>query len=190
MDWTIDVNWLDYVDRLVTREAAAVELVVIHCTELPDLTMAREYAERVHYPESGTGNSGHFYIDRDGSVHQWVPVERVAHHVRGYNASSIGIELVNRGRYPRWHDSDHQAMTEPYSKAQVTSLKRLLPHLTQTLPGLVHIAGHEDLDSEKIPAGDRPDAMVRRKVDPGPLLPWDEVLTGVRLRRLSARRSP
>ena len=86
-------------------------MVVIHCTELPDLAMAREYGERVLY-DSGAGNSGHFYIDRDGSVVQYVAPERVAHHVRGMNAHTLGIELVNRGRYPDWFDSRHQAMDE------------------------------------------------------------------------------
>jgi N-acetylmuramoyl-L-alanine amidase len=49
-----------------------VELVVIHCTELPDLAIAREYGERALY-DNGTGNSGHYYIDRDGAIYRYVP---------------------------------------------------------------------------------------------------------------------
>ena len=90
-------------------------MVVIHCTELPDLATAREYGERV-LCDSGAGNSGHFYIDRDGSVVQYVAPERVAHHVRGMNAHTLGIELVNTGRYPDWFDSRHQAMDEAYTE--------------------------------------------------------------------------
>ncbi len=92
---------LPYVERLENRYTDEIDLVVIHCTELPDLAMARVYGEREHYPETRTGNSGHFYIDRDGRIEQWVPLDRVAHHVRGFNPHSIGIELVNNGRYPR-----------------------------------------------------------------------------------------
>ena len=55
---------LPYHDRLPLRDPATLEMVVIHCTELPDLATAREYGERVLY-DSGAGNSGHFYIDRD-----------------------------------------------------------------------------------------------------------------------------
>ena len=71
--------------------------MVIHATELPDMETAREYGERIHHDESRTGNSGHFYIDRDGRIEQWVPLDRVAHHVRGHNRDSVGIELVNGG---------------------------------------------------------------------------------------------
>jgi hypothetical protein len=92
---------------------------VVHCTELPDIAAARAFAERVLYAETGTGNSGHWYIDRDGSTWQYVPHERIAHHVRGHNPRSIGIELVNIGRYPDWLDSRRQAMDEPYPAAQI-----------------------------------------------------------------------
>ncbi len=64
---------LPYVERLDQRPPEAITLVVIHSTELPDLATAREYGEIVHYADSGTGNSGHFYVDRDGSTQQWVP---------------------------------------------------------------------------------------------------------------------
>ncbi|HWS77121.1 MAG TPA: N-acetylmuramoyl-L-alanine amidase, partial [Thermomonas sp.] len=90
---------LPYADALAARESGDIDLVVIHCTELPDLAMAREYGERVLYA-SGTGNSGHYYIDRDGSIHEYVDPARIAHHTRGFNPRSIGIELVNSGRYP------------------------------------------------------------------------------------------
>ena len=73
---------MPYEARLEPRPLAQVDLVVIHCTELPDLATARQYGERVLYPDSGTGNSGHYYIDRDGTVHVFVAPDRVAHHTR------------------------------------------------------------------------------------------------------------
>ena len=178
------VDPLPYVARLACRPRAAIELVVVHCTELPDLATAREYGERVLYPDSGTGNSGHFYIDRDGSVHEWVPVERVAHHVRGHNPRSVGIELVNRGRFPHWLDSRHQTMDEAYPYAQVQALVALLRRLQDELPSLRLVAGHEDLDTDEVAASDDPTRRVRRKRDPGPRFPWDAVLAAVPLQRL------
>ena len=167
---------LPYVQQLRARSLDAIDLVVLHCTELPDLATARDYGERIHYPDSATGNSGHLYIDRDGSIYQYVPLDRIAHHVRGHNASSIGIELVNRGRWPQWLDSRHQAMTEAYPDAQIDALIALLAWLRQQLPSLERIAGHEDLDTGQVPASDDPAQRVQRKRDPGPLFPWSRVL--------------
>jgi N-acetylmuramoyl-L-alanine amidase len=174
---------LPYVDRLAARSADAVTLVVIHCTELPDLATAREYGERVQH-ESGTGNSGHYYIDRDGRIERYVPGTRVAHHVRGCNPHSIGIELVNLGRYPHWWDSRHQTMTEPYPDAQIAALVELLAQLQREFPALREIAGHEDLDTARMPASNDPSAEVARKLDPGPLFPWEAVLARCGLRRI------
>jgi N-acetylmuramoyl-L-alanine amidase len=171
---TIHDQWLPYATQLQARALADIDLVVIHCTELPDLVTAREYGERVVHP-SGTGNSGHYYIDRDGSVFRYVPDERVAHHVHGHNEHSIGIELVNTGRWPNWFDSRRQAMTEPYPAAQIDALLALLAHLRGALPNLRSIAGHEDLDTGTVAASDDPSLQVRRKLDPGPLFPWPRV---------------
>lgn len=174
---------LPYETRLESRLPGQIDLVVIHCTELPDLALAREYGERVLY-DAGTGNSGHYYLDRDGSVHEFVRPERVAHHTRGYNPRSIGIELVNTGRYPDWYDSRRQAMTEPYPKTQIAALVTLLAELRQRWPSLQWIAGHEDLDTARVTASDDPAVQVARKRDPGPLFPWPEVLATSGLQRL------
>src|SRR5690606_29408871 len=126
---------------------------------------------QVRYPGSGTGDSGHWYIDRDGATVEYVPATRVAHHVRGCNEGPVGIELLNRGRYPHWLHSAHQAMDEPYPDAQIDALLALLARLRTTLPALRHIAGHEDLDTAQVPASDDPAVQVARKRDPGPLFP-------------------
>ena len=178
-------DWpLPYESRLEPRAASAIDLVVIHCTELPDLTTAREFGERVHYPDKGTGNSGHYYIDTNGSVHRFVADARVANHTRGYNSRSIGIELSNPGRYPSWNDSRHQQFTTPYTKEQIDALLALLRQLRNELPHLQYIAGHEDLDRRLEPASDDPSIMLPRRRDPGPLFPWNEVVPASGLQRL------
>lgn len=180
----VRVDPLPYEPQLAARDAGDIDLAIVHCTELPDLAIAREYGEQVLYAGSGTGNSGHFYIDRDGSVHRYVDPLRVAHHTRGYNPRSIGIELVNAGRYPNWLDSRHQAMDEPYTDAAIAALIALLRTLRESFPALRHIAGHEDLDTDEVPASDDPTRRVRRKLDPGPHFPWERVLDGSGLTRL------
>lgn len=170
----INLNPLGYESKLESRKLNQIELIVIHCTELPDLETAREYGEKIHY-DSGTGNSGHFYIDRDGSVHQWVSPERIAHHVANHNKQSLGIELVNKGRYPDWHNSRKQEPNEYYPDELIDSLVNLINHLHRTIPSLKHITGHEDLDQRMIQATDDPTQNVRRKIDPGPLFPWQYI---------------
>ena len=177
---------LPYESSLSTRAPESIDLVVIHCTELPDLQTARQYGERIHYEESATGNSGHFYIDRDGRIEQWVDISRIAHHVRGFNERSIGVELVNSGRYPDWLDSERQQMTEPYTAKQIASLLALLGQLRSQLDSLRWIAGHDDLDKDHVTSSNDPTRSVKRKVDPGPLFPWDLVSRSVNLQAWSS----
>ncbi|HZF96667.1 MAG TPA: N-acetylmuramoyl-L-alanine amidase [Pseudoxanthomonas sp.] len=181
---TVHLSPLPYESRLEPRELAQVDLAVIHCTELPDLAAARIAGEELRYG-SGTGNSGHFYIDRDGSVHRYVDPARVAHHVRGHNARSVGIELVNAGRYPDWLATGSQEMREAYTDAQIRALVALLGRLAEEIPSLRYIEGHEQLDTDEVPASDDPARRVRRKRDPGPLFPWARVMSEVRLQRLA-----
>ena len=177
---------LSYIDRLGSRNHNDINMIVIHCTELPDLEAARHWGEKLVHSESRTGNSGHFYIDRDGKTEEWVPVGRVAHHVRGHNLKSIGIELVNNGRYPDWFHSRQQHMSEPYPEAQIKALSRLVNHLAEQFPELELLAGHEDLDTDLLPSDDNPEILIRRKLDPGPQFPWKTLLSGVPLRRFGA----
>jgi N-acetylmuramoyl-L-alanine amidase len=180
------VDHLSYVESLQKRPLDTVDLIVIHCTELPDLATARDYGEKIRHAESGTGNAGHYYIDREGRVEEWVPPDRVAHHVRGFNERSLGIELDNPGRFPDWYDSRSQAMEIPYTAAQLDNLVRLLHVLKRAIPSLACISGHEMLDRERLPASDRADVQIRRKVDPGPLFPWARVIAATGLEFMDA----
>lgn len=179
-------HWpLPYEERLAERPSASIDLVVIHCTELPDMAMAREFGERIRYPETRSGNSGHYYIDREGKVFRFVADMRVANHTFGYNPRSIGIELVNIGRYPYWNDSRHQTFAVPYTAAQIESLLALLRQLRNDHANLHWIAGHEDLDRRLEPASDDASKLLPRRQDPGPLFPWSEVIEGSGLERFS-----
>jgi N-acetylmuramoyl-L-alanine amidase len=147
-------------------------MVVLHCTEEPDLAAARRLADK-----TTEGIGGHIYIDRDGKVEQWVDFDRISRHTYGYNERSIGIELVNLGRYPDHFRSDNQQMTEPFTENQKSSLSELLVRLVKELPNLNTIARHSDLDKRFRPASDNPSIQVRRRLDPGPMFPWDEFLS-------------
>lgn len=186
---TVYQDPLFYCSRLQSRALADITLVVIHCTELPDMQTARDYGEQIHHADSQTGNSGHFYVERNGNVQQWVPLDRVAHHVRGYNECSIGIELDNLGRYPDWFDSRRQQLQQPYTGPQLSSLCRLLRQLHRQVPSLHRISGHEMLDTGQVPASDNPDLFIYRKRDPGPLFPWRQVMQAVSLEFFDPREN-
>jgi N-acetylmuramoyl-L-alanine amidase len=172
----IQKDLLPYNILLEEREPSELNLIVLHCTELPNLEIAREFGERITLSETQTGFSGHYYIDRDGSIYQYVEDHRVARHVIGYNQNSIGVEMINLGRYPKWFHSQHQECTEPYTPDQIDAVKRLLQMLKTRYPNIRDLARHSDLDTRMIPADDDSTVQIRRKVDPGALFPWDEVL--------------
>lgn len=178
---SIEPRLLPYIASLEARPLSAVDLVVIHCTELPDLEAARQYGEKIVYPGSRTGNSGHFYIERSGRIEQWVPLDRSAHHVRGYNDRSVGVELCNTGRYPDWLSTASQSMAESYPDVQIQNLIQLLHELAKNLPSLRWICGHDGLDSRRVTASDDAARTVRRRLDPGPLFPWRTVLSATAL---------
>ncbi|MCF6318815.1 MAG: N-acetylmuramoyl-L-alanine amidase [Proteobacteria bacterium] len=171
---------LAYNEKLESRNLNSIELLVIHCTELPNIESAREYGEKTHY-QSGTGNSGHYYIGKDGSVYQWVDNNRIAHHVKDHNNNSIGIELDNLGRYPDWHKTNAQVMHDKYPSAQIDSLVTLITELQKQLSNLKYITGHEDLDTRLILSENDPDTYIRRKMDPGKLFPWAQVMQKITL---------
>jgi N-acetylmuramoyl-L-alanine amidase len=167
---------LPYNDRLEKRETANLDLIVLHCTELPTLEMARQFGERIVLQETKTGLSGHYYIDRDGKSYRYIADDRMARHVIGFNSNSIGIEVVNLGRYPNWFHSNHQTCTEPYTADQIEAVQKLLGWLKTSYPQIQKIARHSDLDTNWIPSEDDPSVQIRRKVDPGPLFPWDDLV--------------
>jgi N-acetylmuramoyl-L-alanine amidase len=161
---------LPFVEHLPERTLDAVQLIVIHATEEPDIEAARRLAE-----DSEEMVSAHFYIDRDGSVEEWVPITRVARHVRGSNEASIGIELVNRGRYPNHYAAKSQIPTEPFPEVQIQALEALIGDLHRLCPSITQMRAHSDLDLSVVPASDAAGQLVRRRIDPGPLFPWNRV---------------
>ena len=169
------INLLPYNKQLDSRKLSDIEMIVIHCTELPDIPTARIYGEKIHY-DSGTGNCGHYYVSKQGKVEQWVENNRIAHHVKGHNHNSIGIELDNLGRFPNWHKTNAQIMCDPYPQVQIDALADLLNQLKKDIPSLKYITGHEDLDKRLIPSENKPDIFIRRKMDPGKMFPWAQVM--------------
>ena len=166
----ITVRWLTWINDLPLRDPEDVNLVVIHATEEPEIKNARNLAET---SEDLIG--AHYYIDRDGSVEEWVPITRAANHTRGHNRRSIGVELVNLGRYPDHFSSNRQVPSDPFPEAQIESLEQLFRQLRRECSNLSEVEPHSRLDVREVSASDDASVMVRRRIDPGPLFPWARV---------------
>lgn len=174
------------------RNGALVTTLVWHYTAGPT---ARGAIDWLCNPASNA--SAHFVIGRDGRITQLVRLAESAWHVGQANlgnARTIGVELVNVGQvekdwggrwnyrlgdklYPWQKDAEPRwiewalegagvvrAWWVPYTEAQKQACARLVRDLERSAyrPVAVDMVGHHDIAR---PAG--------RKVDPGPLFPWD-----------------
>lgn len=187
---TIKDNKLPYWQNLTERSTSDLNMVVIHATELTDMAEAREYGERVLYEGSGTGASGHYYIDRDGSIEQYVPDNRIANHTSGWNRQTLSIELINLGRYPNWFHTDHQVMKEPYPDAQIDALIKLVNDFRRKYPSILYTEGHEELDRRMMASENDPQRDVPRKMDPGEHFPWDRFTRETGLKKEAPMLNP
>ena len=161
------------------RPEGELSLLVVHNISLPPGKFGGGYVEKLFtgtldpkadpYFEqiAGMRVSSHCFIDRQGSVTQFVPFLRRAWHagVSHYegrekcNDFSIGIELEG---------TDH----EPYEDAQYEALSSLMAEFIRVYPemSIDRMTGHCDIAPE-------------RKTDPGEAFYWE------RFRKLVAEKS-
>ncbi len=132
--------------------------------------------------------SAHLVLDRNGSVTQLVPFDRIAWHageskwgsIVGLNAHSIGIEIVNRGKLRRseagdWKDWSGRAV--PPDEVVVAQ------HKHESAPAGWHTFTEEEIEEvveiglalhekyEFLDVLGHEDIAPVRKVDPGPAFP-------------------
>ena len=149
-----------------------ISLVVLHSISLPPGEYGGDAIEQLftnrldpdahpYFKEiEGLKVSAHFLIRRDGSVIQFVPVERRAWHAgvscwRGRercNDFSVGIELEGTEE-------------DPFSDPQYAALIALLQQLRKTLP-IRDVAAHSDI-------------APGRKTDPGAQFDWARLLAAL-----------
>ncbi len=151
-----------------------VDRVVIHSTGGPTCDAktgrpiwvpAGEFEQNMREIEAHPSLGIHYMINRDGRLRASVPEHQLAHHVFRYSPRSIAIELVN--------DGDGK---DPFPEPQLAALVALLQPMLQR-HGLraSAIVRHSDLDTAMMPCA----PAQRRKVDPGPAFPYEQVLRRV-----------
>lgn len=134
-----------------------VQYIVLHYT-------ATDFKRSLYLLTTQAVSSHYLISDNKGQIYQLVDENNRAWHAgisdwqgKTYlNASTIGIEIVNKG----FTDTPQGRVWYPYSEAQITALIALLKDLKARYNlSAENIIGHSDIAPQ-------------RKTDPGPLLPW------------------
>jgi N-acetylmuramoyl-L-alanine amidase len=119
----------------------------------------------------------HYIVDREGEALASIPEHQVANHAGNANKKAIGIELVNTG------DG-----VDPFPAVQIDSLVTLLCDIAERNSlAASDIKGHADLETATMTCGDQ---ETRRRVDPGALFPWQDVLERVEKCRTPEQAAP
>lgn len=116
-----------------------INMIVIHCTaSRPDQHITVEMLDQMHKARGWKGIGYHYYITRDGQLHQGRPEEEIGAHARHYNQYSIGI-CYEGGLDAKGHAADTR------TPAQRHALIALLRSLKVDYPD-AEIFGHCELE--------------------------------------------
>ena len=120
----------------------AITLIILHCSATRCNT--RYTAAQCSYDHKhhrGWKDIGyHYYVERDGSVHQGRPESVVGAHCKNHNAHSIGV-CYEGGLDAQGHAADTR------TPAQKEALLELLTDLHRRYP-MALILGHRDLSPD------------------------------------------
>lgn len=120
-----------------------ITLIIIHCSATPEgRSLSFEECRRDHIMHRHFRDIGyHFYITRDGTVHDGRPIEKVGAHCEGHNSHSIGI------CYEGGLDANGKP-ADTRTEAQRKALKSLVERMHRLFPKAL-IVGHHDLNPRK-----------------------------------------
>lgn len=70
-----------------------ITLIILHCSGTPEgKSLSFEACKRDHIKNRGFKDIGyHYYVERDGTLHEGRPLEEIGAHCRLHNTHSIGI---------------------------------------------------------------------------------------------------
>lgn len=120
-----------------------ITLIIIHCSATPEgRSLSFEECRHDHIMHRHFRDIGyHFYITRDGTVHDGRPIEKVGAHCEGHNSHSIGI------CYEGGLDANGKP-ADTRTEAQRKALKSLVERMHRLFPKAL-IVGHHDLNPRK-----------------------------------------
>ena len=139
------------------RRAAAIDILLLHYTGMPDHDQALAWLCR-----GDSQVSSHYFVHEDGRILSLVAEERRAWHAGAsswageydVNSRSIGVEIANVG---------HPGGLPDYPDAQIEAVIALCRDILDRHPIPPHrVLGHSDV-------------APGRKLDPGERFPWDRL---------------
>ncbi len=117
------------------------KIIVIHYTGIDDFNDSLKrfipsilLSDRADISNAGVLNvSAHFMVERDGTIHQLMPVDFMARHVIGLNYNSIGIENVGGENH-----------AQNLTIEQLISNIRLVNYLKKKFDTIRYVIGHDE----------------------------------------------
>ena len=120
-----------------------ITLIILHCSATREgQSFDFEQCRTDHISHRGFSDIGyHFYITRDGVVHNGRPLERIGAHCLHHNRYSVGV-CYEGGLDREGHPRDTRTVPQKIAlEALLRELKRMVPRAL--------LVGHRDLDPRK-----------------------------------------
>jgi len=127
--YNLDVKDIKIVPKIIVIHHTAIDnfnnsLSCFHSETLP--------SARADIDRGGAVNvSAHFMVDRDGTIHQLMPLDSMARHVIGLNYNSIGIENVGG-----------QNSKDNLTPEQLSANIELVKEIKSRFPSVEYVVGH------------------------------------------------
>ncbi|MFT5659507.1 MAG: N-acetylmuramoyl-L-alanine amidase [Sulfurimonas sp.] len=129
--YAIDVKDIKIVPKIVLVHYTAVETFSKSLARFTSETLPND---RPEISKASTLNvSTHFMVERDGTIHQLMPLDFMGRHVIGLNYSSIGIENVGGAGYK-------QDLTVEQLAANIF----IVNYLKKKFPTIEYVVGHHE----------------------------------------------
>ena len=130
-----------------TRNLSLITEIIFHCSATKE-TQDYPYQKLLkHHLSRGFSDVGyHFYVTKDGVVHECRPLGQVGAHTRGYNKNSIGI-CYEGGLCENGKPKDTRTTLQTFS------IEKLLTTLFEIFP-ITKISGHNEYSNKACPCFD------------------------------------
>ena len=129
--YALDVEDIKIIPKIVLVHYTAVEGFEKSLARFTEETLPNDRPEISK--ASSLNVSTHFMVERDGTIHQLMPLDFMARHVIGLNYNSIGIENVGGEGY-----------VQDLTVEQLLANIFLVKYLKKKFPSIEYVVGHHE----------------------------------------------